>query len=399
MRKMNLVLLFYMSCFFLIWWGYAGYFIFLYLIHFKKNQKNKETYYSSDLPTITILIPCYNEENLVERKIENLLHLDYPKEKLKIIFLDGKSPDNTFSKINKVIKDIDNIQLIQTNVRGKILQLNFILQKIKSEIIINTDMDGILKRNVLIELVKEFQKDKKIGVVGAFIIPENCSEEEKYHWDIQNRIRVLETLAFSSPVIIAVCYAFRNGIIDKFPEDVIADDVYLPFEANLKGYKVIYSINAVGFETRASKSKKEFLIHKSRKANANIVETLRYISKIAQAKTSDYYRNILWLIIFITRAFQILIIPLLSIFFILFSLFILYKYIMLVILLFIISISSLLISNRILHSLSLPEYQLSTFNIFLNLRTNFILGMIMIYSLISYPFYKQSSSYKKINHQ
>lgn len=403
---MGLFLLLYLISF-IIWWGYSGYFIFLYLIYLKNksvslkqsNLRNSECYHNTaNFPTITILVPCYNEEILVEKKIKNLLSLDYPKEKLEIIFLDGKSTDNTFSVLNETIKNSNSmsyVKAIQTNIRGKILQLNFILKELKSDIIINTDMDGILKENALIEIVKEFKKDEKIGIIGAFIIPENCSPEENYHWDTQNRIRIMESLAYSSSVIIAVCYAFKNGIINEFPEDVIADDVYLAFEANLKGYKVIYSTNAIGVEMRASQSKKEFIKHKLRKTNANIVETLKYISKFPEILNGSF----MWTIIFTTRTLQVLIIPLLTIFYVIFCLFMIYnKYYKPIISLFIVFIISFLTSYKILHSIKLPGYNQGKkqFNLFTNLITHFLLGIIMIYSVLIYPFYKQDSSYKRI---
>jgi biofilm PGA synthesis N-glycosyltransferase PgaC len=59
------------------------------------SQKKEEIPPNNHLPTITLIIPMYNEEKVIREKIENTSLLDYPREKLKIIFLDDHSTDDS----------------------------------------------------------------------------------------------------------------------------------------------------------------------------------------------------------------------------------------------------------------------------------------------------------------
>ncbi len=374
---------------FLIFYAYCGYLITLHMLSLfgKLNNGYEEI---TTFPSLTILVPCYNEEALVKSKVENFEKVDYPKEKMKVVFLDGGSEDDTVKNLQRITSGHDYIHVVKTSERGKINQLNDYLPQVDSDIVVCTDMDAILKEDVLKRIVYGFQQDPEVGVIGAQVIPKNCSKLETQYWDDQNVLRILESKVHSSSIVIAPCYAFRRNLLLFFPSDCIADDIYISFLANSRGYKVKYFQDAIVYETRTPTNLNELITHKFRKGNAYQVELLRYLYTLPNMLPR-------WKLIFLTKFLQIIIMPWILIFYALCSLSlslsgIVYLKIVVVsvgILFFSLVITSLLMKQQ-RRNISTIEGKKSILSLFL--ITNFIL----LINGLSFPFYKQSSKYPKV---
>lgn len=378
-------------CFLILWWSYFGYFIFLRLVLFlRKKQPNQSgDELATELPLVTLVICSYNEEKLIEWKITNTLALTYPKDKLDIIFVDGGSSDDTVSKIKACIKDLAHMRLIDNSPKGKISQLNLALKYAKGSILVNTDVDAELEQETLTELVKEFQKNKNVGVVGAFVEPKDACVEEVQYWRSQNRVRILESDVYSSSMVIAPCYGFKKEILKEFPLDVVADDVYIANQAVIKGYRVVYSRTARAYELRVPQNTTELVQHKFRKTNAYIIELLRFMHHLPRL-------NYFWRVIYITRAVQTL-----------GAVWILMLFGMLLL-----SLISLGEYEFVLGSAFIAFMSLGTVHViigrvktgarqkvgdfFLSLRVFIILTALLLFAALTFPFYSQSSSYEKL---
>src|SRR3989344_4540347 len=83
-------------------------------------------------PAVTIIIPCWNEEQTVARTVKSVLGLDYPKERLEIFIVDDGSTDNTWQEILKW-KDHPNIDIFRKENGGKHTALNLGLLHVKTE--------------------------------------------------------------------------------------------------------------------------------------------------------------------------------------------------------------------------------------------------------------------------
>ncbi|MEK6672591.1 MAG: glycosyltransferase [Nitrospirota bacterium] len=380
---------------FLIFWSYCGYIILLFALSTLSNNKNSKTLASSSLLKIAILIPCYNEESLVEDKIKNLKELTYGPDKFDIYFLDGLSTDNTRSIIASLIKDVKNYHLIETGVRGKIKQLNYglsIITNDKVDIIVNTDMDTLLMPDVLSEIVKEFNSDNRVAVVGANISPENCFSIEKHYWEDQNLLRILESKVYTSSIVVAPCYSYRANFLDRFPEDCVADDIFVAFKANTEGYITKYVDSISGKELRSTQNYEDFFRHKFRKANAYLIELFRFFYRLP-------YMTGWWKTIYLTKVLQVAVMPWILPYFILSSIslslsgwglfqIVLFGFIFLLLSL---SLTSFLMKRGRLRHLSISQSKKR------NSLLPFILSnIILILAGLSYPFFRQDSSYEKI---
>jgi len=388
MRPYNIV---YVVMAFLVWWAYCGYFLILRLVcavqrHPKSDFQSPRL--DGELSTMTVLVPCYNEEKFIREKVENLRTLKYDPEKLEVVFLDGSSTDATVQVIEEGIKDLPNFRVIQTGTRGKTKQLNFFLPQAEGEIIVNTDVDGRLEDEALLEIVREFASDENVAVVGGYVMPAQCSPLEREYWKLQNHARVLEATACSASIVVGVCYAFRNGLIRKFPEDVVADDIYVAFEAASRGKRVVYSPAVKVYELRSAQTMGEFLRHKFRKSNAYMVELLRFLPKVFKMPRK-------WLFIYLNKVLQLLLIPWIFVaFFVLMGILVArYEY-ETSILLFILAFSSLYLTNKVLLRLKGTEEEPAS--LWLATKAFFISNLVLIGAGFAFPFWRQKSEYAKI---
>lgn len=375
---------------FLIFWSYCGYPMALFLLSIFSSQKNKKDFIKT-YPQVSVIIPCLNEEAIVAKKIENTIKLNYPKDKLEIIFVDGGSTDKTVPIIKEAISGMQNVRLHEINQQGKINQINSILPNLKSEIVINTDVDAILAEGVILELIKIFNCDSDVAVVGAHVIPGAAFELEEQFWSEQNRLRFLESEVHSSSIVAAPCYAFKRELLAVFPKDCIADDIYISYLANVEGKKSKYAESALVYETRIPQTLEEFLRHKFRKGNAYMIELLRFFYQLPRMQPY-------WKMIFLTKFLHVVVMPWIIPFFILCSISMLlstaglakvvvFSYVFLAV--------SLLITHCLMahgrKDLNAKKRSLSkTMTCFL------IMNFILFLNGISYSFYRQTSNYQKL---
>ena len=382
----------------LIWWGFFGYLLLLLFFsiftHARKKIINTNYY-----PFITVLVPCHNEESWVDMKVNNLIETDYPKDKMEIIFAEGNSEDKTVEYLKIKTRDFSYMKVVQTGCRGKINQINAVMTEIKTDIVVNTDMDTMLEKDTLKKLVREFE-DPDVFVVGACILPDTHLIIEKQYWENQNIFRVLESEVYSSSIVIAPCYAYRKQLLSTFPEDCVADDIYVAYLANTLGKRSVYLKDAFAHEKRTPSSFTELLNHKFRKANAFIVEQLRFIYMLPKMKTS-------WKLIFLSKLLQIIFMPWILIMFLVFTIIFLlgeinttigtfqfgigFYYVTGIIIFLFLSflLCHLMIERKRTYHIDSKYKRRSNLAIFL------LVNLILFIAGISYPFYKQTSNYSK----
>lgn len=373
----------YLLIFFLLVWNYIGYVLFLALV--LKMKRNKPSGKKSRIvfPQIQIIIPCFNEESLIAAKIQNLLALDYPKEKLKFIFTDGGSNDKTLEIIQGALSKNKRIQLIKTNLKNKIKQINKALLDVEAEFIVVSDVDAKLDTKTIKRLVCELTNNPKVAVVGAHTYPQKTISIDNIYWQKQNQIRVLESKTLSSSIVIASCYVFKKSLLRQFPETVIADDIYIAFLAQASGFRVAYTEDPLAKELRSPQIIKEFLRHKFRKTHAYMIEIFRFLPEAFQGRWQ-------WKVVFFTKFLQIVGTPILV-----------FSFLILTILLLPNQLGSTILASALLFPITTAIIAFllkSKTAININCITvSFILIYLILFSaLLMYPLYKQTASYHKV---
>lgn len=374
----------YLISFILLTWIYGGYVLSLTLF-FKKRKSSSKTI--AWTPSIEIIVPVFCEEDLISGKVKNLLSLDYPFRKLGYTFVDGGSDDNTLKILKKIAFENKRIKIIKTGFRNKIKQINQALSRCTAEIVVISDVDTVLNVRTIQKLVKEFNNRPEVMVVGAQTMPKQTSLIDLIYWEKQNEVRLLESKTISSSIVIANCFAFRRTLLDQFPNDVVADDIYIAFLAQSQGLRVVYTEDLLALELRSPQSVKSFLQHKFRKSHAYITEIFRFFPTIFRG-------NWQWKLIYLTKLLQIIATPVLAVIYVSLTIYFLNNP-------FLPSVTvSLLIAFTVMASFSLKKQttgRLFPSQILPTIACFILVNLILFYSLLVYPLYKQVASFKKIS--
>ena len=150
----------------------------------KKRGKIKQKY----LPTATVVVPCFNEEESIFGTVESLLALDYPKDKLKIMIIDDGSTDNSWNIMQKY-QGHPLIELYTKENGGKHTALNFAISKSNSDIIGCLDADSFVHKDALKDIVSYFTSKEIMAVIPSIKIhePDNILrkiQKVEYDWGI-----------------------------------------------------------------------------------------------------------------------------------------------------------------------------------------------------------------------
>lgn len=140
-------------------------------------------------PSVTIIVPCWNEESTIYKTIRSLLDLNYPKGKVKIFLVDDGSTDGTWNLIKKFTK-YSNIKVFHKENGGKYTALNLGLEYVETNFLGCLDADSIADSESLIRLMSYFEKDPDIMAVAPSIIahnPKNIiqkAQKVEYHMSV-----------------------------------------------------------------------------------------------------------------------------------------------------------------------------------------------------------------------
>ncbi len=119
-----------------------------------------------DFPTVSILIPCYNEEKTISQTLESLLALDYPKDKLQILVIDDGSKDKTL-RVAKQFEKHSSVKVYHKENGGKYTALNYGLKKAKTEFVGTLDADSFVDPQSLRKMVPYFQDSSVQAVTSS----------------------------------------------------------------------------------------------------------------------------------------------------------------------------------------------------------------------------------------
>ena len=146
------------------------YVLILYFIAFFESDNSDEIKIKK-YPKVAIIVPAYNEEENITNTINSLLNLDYPKGKLKIYIVDDGSTDNTLKILEENFKENKLVKILSKENEGKANAVNFALKNIEEDVdlIGLLDADSFVPEHSLKEVIKSFQKDKKVYAVTSAI--------------------------------------------------------------------------------------------------------------------------------------------------------------------------------------------------------------------------------------
>ncbi|NUU99620.1 hypothetical protein XO12_05745 [Marinitoga sp. 1154] len=206
------------------------FFVFIAVIYNVLKKSKKEYQKNIEFPEISILIPAYNEEKNIENKIKNILVQDYPQEKLEILVGSDGSTDKTVEKARK----FDNVKVFDFKRTGKSGVLNKLFRESSGEYILISDADTVFLSKDAIKKAVLSKAEMVTGIVGSKELP-----GFKKYWNVEFNIRNFESY-FGKCVVSSGTFIFiKREYFPKIPENIIADDLFIPLGVIKNGGKSI----------------------------------------------------------------------------------------------------------------------------------------------------------------
>lgn len=232
---------------------YLGYTLVLFLlagIHrlMPKKQAGKDEIFE---PAVTLFIPAYNEVDFIDRKMQNIRALDYPQDKLKVIWITDGSTDAS----REYLARYEGISVFhEPERRGKIHAMNRGILHTSTPYVVFTDANTMMNPGALREMIRFFS-DPRVGcVAGEKRISEAHVDKavgagEGLYWKYESLIKLLESETGSAVGAVGELFAIRRELFEPVSEDTLLDDFTISLQIACRGYQVKYAPEAWGVET------------------------------------------------------------------------------------------------------------------------------------------------------
>lgn len=244
----------------LVFYTYLGYGIVLFiLVRLKRLIISKKPINRDYFPEVTLVIPAYNEEDFIAEKAKNSLELDYPKGKLRILFITDGSSDNTPG----VLQDIEGVEVSHQDIRaGKAAAENRAMTLVTSPIVVFCDANTYLNKDCIKNLVVHYQ-DPKVGAVsGEKRVMSKSSDTasaagEGLYWKYESTLKKWDSELYTIVGAAGELISFRSELVEDLETDTILDDFVQTMRICKQGYRVVYEPDAYAAETASDNVKEE----------------------------------------------------------------------------------------------------------------------------------------------
>ena len=198
---------------------------------------------TADLEPVSIVLPTYNEAQIVEQTLDRLCSLSYPGSKLEIVVVDSSS-DGTADVVRSFFESRDEegpaLTLIEEDDRGGVARaVNLAIEASSHDIIFRTDCDSRLGTDVLEHAVANLQDPTVGAVTGRQTEVLGESKVEENYRDIQAQNQALESHLDSTFIVHGPCFAFRRAYFQPITADSLADDTEIAVNIRKQGKRVV----------------------------------------------------------------------------------------------------------------------------------------------------------------
>lgn len=242
-------------CLFLVFYTYLGYGMLLWLLvkikHAVKGKADRPVLPPDDmLPEVTFMVCAFNEQDVVDMKMADIRKLDYPNDKLRVVWVTDGSTDNT----NSLLANYPEVQVIYTPERkGKTAALNHGLSLVKTEFTVMTDANTMVNTQAIREIVQCFQDPRVACVAGEKRVMARhdgqvAAEGEGMYWKYESTLKRLDSQLYSAMGAAGELNAIRTRLYEAMPESALLDDFVMSMRMVHQGYRIAYTSDAYAME-------------------------------------------------------------------------------------------------------------------------------------------------------
>ncbi|MGC8929201.1 MAG: glycosyltransferase [Candidatus Woesearchaeota archaeon] len=240
------------------------YFISLYiavfwLLNALEIKKSKRRIKIRNWPSVSIIIPAYNEEKHISDCINSVLNLDYDKNKIKIIVVNDGSKDRTRDVVEEIIRKKKNRDIILINQKnsGKAKSLNKALKIVKTKFFACLDADSVVSRESLKRIIKTFfEHDENLAIVTPAMKirnPKNMLQKLQYvEYNISMLLQRLMSNLNSIYVAPGPFSFYKTDVVKRlggFDSTTLAEDQEIAYRMQKNFYDIKQSPNAFVYTT------------------------------------------------------------------------------------------------------------------------------------------------------
>lgn len=243
------------TCVFIVLYTYVGYGLLLYgVVWLKRRWCKADAAYtrsaSDTLPSVTLMICAYNEEEVVEEKMRNTLALDYPRERFTVMWVTDGSTDRT----NELLGHYPEVKLVFSPERkGKTAALHHGMSEVQSDLVVFTDANTMLNEGAIREMVRQFD-DPRVGCVSgekrvaARHAGDTAAKGEGLYWKYESALKRWDSELYSAMGAAGELYAIRRELYREVPSNALLDDFMMSMCLVAEGYRIAYTSDAYAME-------------------------------------------------------------------------------------------------------------------------------------------------------
>ena len=202
------------------------------------------------LPSVSVLIPAYNEEKNIKRIVKSILRANYPKNLLEVIVINDASTDRT----REIVEVMEGVILLNNKKnRGKAHSLNRALKIAKGELIACVDADSVVEKNILMKMVGHFENPKVASVTPALKVlrPKNFIQRiQSAEYLLNIFLRKSLEMIDSIHVTPGVFSIYRKSVLKElggFDENNLTEDMEIALRIHNAGYKIENRLDACSY--------------------------------------------------------------------------------------------------------------------------------------------------------
>lgn len=228
---------------------------------------------------VTLIVTAYNEEKTLEQKIHNTFAINYPADKLQIIFITDGSVDGTPG----LVQLYPAIQLLHLPERkGKYAAIKRAMKEVQTPVVIFSDANTMLNADCIKNIVGHYGNQKTGGVAGEKKISGNknfsaVGEAEGLYWKYESFMKRLDAGLNTVTGAAGELFSIRTALFQELDDELILDDFVISMQICLQGYKIAYEPGAFATElpsvSLAEEEKRKVRI------SAGAYQSIRYLKE------------------------------------------------------------------------------------------------------------------------
>lgn len=239
-----------------LFYTYIGYGLLLLLLNAIRRPVKKLD--EDFLPAVCFVVPAFNEEAVLEKKIQNSLALNYPQNRISYVFVtDGSTDSSPF-----IVQQHPQLQLLHQPVRrGKTAALNRAMQAVRAPIVVFSDANTFLHPDSIRKLVRHYVDESIGGVSGekrvANQTPSAVGFGERLYWRYESLLKKTNADFYTIVGAAGELFSIRTHLYQPVEENVILDDFVISARVCLQGYRFLYDEEAFGVESSSTSIEEE----------------------------------------------------------------------------------------------------------------------------------------------